>query len=111
MLQVRVVCLTWYDLAKLYDGDESFAAVTGREHEDNREENGGDEDVPLYPVGGINKRTFPPDGDVDPEVEDQQREEIGEVDRDGDQVTDLNNAQCADCHVSGLTSLTLAYVW
>ena len=93
MLLERVACLTWYDLAQLYDGDESFAAVTGREHEDNRHENGGDEDVPLYSLGGIYKRTFPPDGDVDPEVEDQQREEIGEIDTDGDQVADLNNAQ------------------
>ena len=86
-------CLTWYDLTELQNADESFAAVTGREHEDNCHENGSDEDVPLYPLGGINQGTFPPDCDVDAEVENKQREEIGETDRDGDQVTDLDNVQ------------------
>ena len=92
MLQL-VVSFTWYDLTQLYNADESLAAVTGREHEDNRDENGGDEDVPLYPLGWINQGTFPPDCDVDAEVENKQREEIGETDRDGDQVTDLDNVQ------------------
>lgn len=42
-----VFCVTWNDLTELNNADESFAAVTGREHEDNGHENGGNEDVPL----------------------------------------------------------------
>ena len=79
-------------MAQLYDGDESLAAVTGCEHEDNGDQDGGDKDVPLYPLGGIDKGSFPPDSDVDGEVENKQREETGEIDADGDQVTDLNTA-------------------
>ena len=60
-------------MAQLYDGDESFAAVAGRKHEDNGWEDGGDEDVPLNPLGGIDKGTFPPYCDVDAEVENKQR--------------------------------------
>ena len=42
-------------MTQLYNGDESFAAVTEREHEDNRDEDGGDEDVPLMSLGGADK--------------------------------------------------------
>ena len=90
-------------MAELYDGDESFAAVTGREHEDNCHENGSDEDVPLYPLGGINKGGFPPDCDVDGEVQNKQRQETAEIDADGDQVTDLNTAWSGALLVVNLT--------
>ena len=55
-------------MTELYNGDESFAAVTDREHEDNRDEDGGDEDVPLMSLGGTYKGAFPPDCDVDAKV-------------------------------------------
>ena len=42
-------------MTQLYNGDESFAAVADREHEDDRDEDGGDEDVPLMSLGGADK--------------------------------------------------------
>ena len=77
---------SWHHLAQFDDVDEELEAVTDGEHQDDDDEDGGDEMLPLCSCGRPGQKfSFLFQSFVDEEVEDDKSDERNQIDSDRNQ--------------------------